>query len=87
MTRAMSQTSTVNISDGRALISVNGRVYRVDATDAVSVQVVSDNSGTYVQIPITRAPMFRSRTNSARPGERISKNRSNAGCSTYQLKK
>jgi len=40
----------VNISDGRAVISVNGRVYRVDATDAVSVQLVSDNSGTYVQI-------------------------------------
>lgn len=50
MTRARSQTSTVNISDGRAVISVNGRVYRMDATDAVSVQVVSDNSGTYVQI-------------------------------------
>lgn len=50
MTRARSQTSTVNISDGRALISVNGRVYRVDATDAVSVQLVSDNAGTYLQI-------------------------------------
>ncbi len=50
MTRARSQTSTVNTSDGRAVISVNGRVYRVDATDAVSVQVVSDNAGTYVQI-------------------------------------
>lgn len=50
MTRFASHTSTVNISDGQAVISVNGRVYRVDATDAVSVQVVSDNSGTYVQI-------------------------------------
>jgi hypothetical protein len=50
MTRFTSHTSTVNISDGKAVISVNGRVYRVDATDAVSVQVVSDNSGTYVQI-------------------------------------
>jgi sarcosine oxidase gamma subunit len=28
MTRTRSQTSTVNISDGRAVISVNGRVYR-----------------------------------------------------------
>lgn len=50
MTRFTSHTSTVNISDGKAVISVNGRVYRVDATDAVSVQVASDNSGTYVQI-------------------------------------
>ena len=50
MTRVTSQTSTVNISDGQAVIAVNGRVYRVDATDAVSVQVVSDNSGTYIQI-------------------------------------
>lgn len=50
MTRVTSQTSTVNISDGQAVISVNGRVYRVDATGAVSVQVVSDNSGTYIQI-------------------------------------
>lgn len=50
MTRFTSHTSTVNISDGKAVISVNGQVYRVDATDAVSVQVASDNSGTYVQI-------------------------------------
>jgi hypothetical protein len=50
MTRVTSHTSTVNISDGQAVISVNGRVYRVDATDAVSVQVISDNSGTYIQI-------------------------------------
>ena len=50
MTRFTSHTSTVNITDGQAVISVNGRVYRVDATDAVSVQVFSDNSGTYVQI-------------------------------------
>jgi hypothetical protein len=50
MTRFTSHTSAVNISDGQAVISVNGRVYRVDATDAVSVQVISDHSGTYVQI-------------------------------------
>ena len=44
-----STVSSVNVS-GQAVISVNGRVCRVDAEDAVSVRVVSGGSRTYVEI-------------------------------------
>ena len=47
----LSTTSSVNVSGGQAVISVNGRVFRVDADDdAVSVRVASDGSNTYVEI-------------------------------------
>ena len=43
-------TSSVNVSGGEAVVSVNGRVFRVDVSDAVSVKVVSDDSGTYIEL-------------------------------------
>ena len=46
----VSTTSSVNISDGQAVISVNGRVWRVDAKDAASVRVVSDGTNTDIEI-------------------------------------
>jgi hypothetical protein len=50
-TERTSVASTVSISSGgQAVISVNGRVCRVDAEDAVSVKVVSDGSDSYVEI-------------------------------------
>ena len=50
-TVCLSTTSSVNVSGGQAVISVNGRVFRVDADDdAVSVKVSSDGSNTYVEI-------------------------------------
>jgi membrane protein implicated in regulation of membrane protease activity len=54
MTRKFAQhasaTSNVTISGGQAVVCVNGQVWRVDANDAVSVRVVSDDSGAYVVI-------------------------------------
>jgi hypothetical protein len=49
-TRRTSTTSSVSVSGGQAIISVNGRVCRVDAEDAVSVRVVSEDSDTYIEI-------------------------------------
>jgi sarcosine oxidase gamma subunit len=46
----LSTASSVNVSGGQAIISINGRVCRVDAKDAVSIRVVSDGSNTYVEI-------------------------------------
>ena len=46
----LSTASSVNVSGGEAVVSVNGRVFRVDASDAVSVKVVSDGSGTYIEL-------------------------------------
>ena len=43
-------TSSVSGADGQAVISVNGRVHRVDAEDAVSVRVVSDGPDAYIEI-------------------------------------
>ncbi len=47
-----STTSSVNVSGGYALISVNGRECRVYAKDkdAVSISVVSDGSNSYIEI-------------------------------------
>jgi hypothetical protein len=42
--------STVSTSGGQAVISVNGRVCRVDVKDAVSVRVVSDGPDSYIEI-------------------------------------
>lgn len=42
--------STVSTSGGQAVISVNGRVCRVDVEDPVSVTVVSDGSQSYIEI-------------------------------------
>jgi hypothetical protein len=49
-TRRASTTSSVSVSGGQAVISVNGRVCRVDAEDAVSVTVVSEGPDTYIEI-------------------------------------
>ena len=49
-TRRASTASSVSVSGGQAVISVNGRVCRVDAEDAVSVRVVSEGSDTYIEI-------------------------------------
>lgn len=49
-TQRTSATSNVTISGGQAVICVNGQVWRVDANDAVSVRVVSDDCGAYVVI-------------------------------------
>jgi hypothetical protein len=46
----MSTSSSVNVRSGQAVISVNGRTFRADASDAVSVRVVSGDSGTYIEI-------------------------------------
>jgi len=48
--RRTSSVSSVSIGGGQAAISVNGRACRVDARDAVSVKVVSDGAGTYIEI-------------------------------------
>ncbi len=45
-----SPTSSVDVSGGYALISVNGRECRVYAKDAVSISVVSDGSNSYIEI-------------------------------------
>jgi hypothetical protein len=42
--------SSVSAVGGQAVISVNGRVHRVDAKDAVSVRVVSDGPDAYIEI-------------------------------------
>jgi hypothetical protein len=47
---ASSTVSSVNVSGGHAVISVNGRVWSMDAEDAVSVRVVSDGSDSYIEI-------------------------------------
>jgi len=53
-TRRASAAASVSVSDGQAVISqvisVNGRVYRVDAENAVSVRVVSEGSEAYIEI-------------------------------------
>lgn len=46
----VSAVSSVSVAGGQAVISVNGRVCRVDAGNAVSVRVVSEGSDTYVEI-------------------------------------
>jgi len=43
-------SSSVSVSGGQAVISVNGRVRRVDAKDAVSVRAVSDGPDSYIEI-------------------------------------
>jgi hypothetical protein len=43
-------SSSVSATGGQAVISVNGRVHRVDAEDAVSVRVVSDGPDAYIEI-------------------------------------
>ncbi len=45
-----STAASVSISDGQAVISLQGRVSRVDARDAVSVTLVSDGSDSYLEI-------------------------------------
>jgi len=42
--------SSVSASNGQAVVSVNGRVHRVDAKDAVSVRAVSDGHDSYIEI-------------------------------------
>jgi hypothetical protein len=49
-TRRVSTASSVSVGGGQAVISVNGRVCRVDAGNAVSVRVVSEGSETYIEI-------------------------------------
>jgi hypothetical protein len=50
-TVCLSTTSSVNVSGGQAVISVNGRDFRVEPDDdAVSVKAASDGSNTYVEI-------------------------------------
>jgi hypothetical protein len=49
-TRRVSAVSSVSADGGQAVISVNGRVCRVDAGNAVSVRVVSEGSDTYIEI-------------------------------------
>ncbi len=46
----LSTTSSVNVSRGEAVVSINGRVFHVDASDAVSVKVVSDGSDAYIEL-------------------------------------
>ncbi len=43
-------SSSVSAAGGQAVISVNGRVHRVDAEDAVSIRVVSDGPDAYIEI-------------------------------------
>jgi hypothetical protein len=45
-----STISSVSVNGSQAVVSVNGRVHRVDVKDAVSVKVVSDGSNTYVEV-------------------------------------
>jgi hypothetical protein len=45
-----STASSVTIRGEQTVISVNGRVCRLDAKDAATVRVVSDGSDTYVEI-------------------------------------
>jgi hypothetical protein len=49
-TRASTASSVSVSGGGQAVISVNGRVCRVDAGNAVSVRVVSEGSDTYIEI-------------------------------------
>jgi hypothetical protein len=49
-TRKVSAASSVSVGGGQAVISVNGRVCRVDAGNAISVTVVSEGSDTYIEI-------------------------------------
>jgi len=43
-------SSSVNAATGQAVISINGRIHRVHAADAVSVKVVSDGPDAYIEI-------------------------------------
>ena len=43
-------SSSVSATGGQAVISINGRIHRVDAEDAVSVRVVSDGPDAYIEI-------------------------------------
>jgi hypothetical protein len=45
-----STISIMNVSGSQAVISVNGRVCRVNAKDAASAKVVSDGSNTYIEV-------------------------------------
>lgn len=49
-TARTSTAASVRISDGQAIISLHGRVSRIDAPDAVSVTLVSNDSGSYLEI-------------------------------------
>jgi hypothetical protein len=49
-TQRVSTASSVSVGGGQAVISVNGRVCRVDAGNAVSVRVISEGSDTYIEI-------------------------------------
>jgi hypothetical protein len=49
-TNRVSAASAVSVGGGQAVISVNGRVCRVDAGQAVSVKVVSEGSDAYIEI-------------------------------------
>jgi len=40
----------VSATGGQAVISVNGRIHRVDAEDAISIRVVSDGPDAYIEI-------------------------------------
>lgn len=44
------RTSSVSATNGQAVISVNGRVHRVDVKDAVSLTAVSDGHDAYIEI-------------------------------------
>lgn len=43
-------SSCVCVTGGQSVISINGRIYRVDAEDVVSVRVVSDGPDARIEV-------------------------------------